>query len=583
MKSKKNKYGWYLFLLLSTFYFSCHQEILIDPAIDNSKLITYFGGHIITMDGSKFEEVEAVVIEGDSILFVGSTKDAKRVYGRTAMVDLDGKTMLPGFIEPHVHPSIAVTVLPNEIIGPYDWDLPGGIKKGAKSEKEFRERLTNALAKRAKADEVFIVWGYHQMWHGELSRTILNEIAGDQPVGIIHRSFHEFFVNDAALKIMNIEEKEFKDQPQVDWGKGHFYEAGWLAVVPKIAGALFVPSKLQKGMAMMNTIIQKNGITTIAEPGFPSSNFMLEYGMYKSSMDIEPPYDLYLIPNGTRLYHVHGGNEGAKEFIEKLPNYNSTQLTFLPKQVKLFADGAMYSQLMQMKDGYEDDHEGQWMTGLDVLKKQVEFYWNNNYKIHVHANGDLGIEELINMVGPLRNEKNFEHRFTLHHMAYFSPDQANKMGELKMEASVNPYYLWALSDKYAEEGLGVERATHLVRTKSLLENDIPVSFHSDFSMAPLSPLTLAWVAVNRVTSGGKKVSQHERISVYEGLRSITIDAARTLNLESEIGSIAVGKRANFVILEEHPLKIDPIELKDIKIYSTIYRGQEFKAPTNDVP
>lgn len=555
--------------------FSCNRNNPTLQLVENMEFVTYQGGAIITMEGEQMQEVEAVVVDGDKIVYQGDLDEVKKVYGKTTIRDLNGKTMLPGFIEPHVHPSIAVTVLPNEIIGPYDWDLPGGIKKGAKTKDEFRERLRSALSERANEDEMFLVWGYHQMWHGELSRQELNNIAGDQPLGIIHRSFHEFFVNDAALEKLNITKDEFENLPQVDWKKGHFYEAGWLAVLPKIVGALFVPSKLKQGTEMMNTIIQKNGITTIAEPGFPSSNFLLEYGMYQSSMSIAPPYDLYLIPNGTRLYHAKGGNEAALEFIEGLPEYNSTHLTFLPKQVKLFADGAMYSQLMQMKEGYSDHHEGQWMTNLDLLKSQVEFYWENNYKIHVHANGDLGIQEMIDMVAPLKKEKDFDHRFTLHHMAYFTSDQAEQMKALKMEASVNPYYLWALSDKYSEEGLGEERATHLVRTKSLLDNDIPVSFHSDFSMAPLSPLTLAWVAVNRVTSGGKHVSQNQRISVYEGLKAITIDAARTLNLEHEIGSIAKGKRANFVILEQNPFLINPMKLKDIIIHSTIHNGNEF--------
>ena len=226
-----------------------------------------------------------------------------------------------------------------------------------------------------------------------------------------------------------------------------------------------------------------------------------------------------------------------------------------------------------MKEGYTDGHEGEWMTPLQLLENQIQFYWDNNYKIHVHANGDLGIQELIDMVDPLYKEKPYDHRFTLHHMGYFTTDQADQMADLEMEASVNPFYLWALSDKYSEFGLGEERAASLVRTNSLVERDIPISFHSDFSMAPLSPLTLAWVAVNRVTAGGNKVSQEERVTPYQAMRAITIDAARTLNLEESIGSIKVGKRANFVILQSDPLKVDPIAIKDVKVMGTVFNGE----------
>ena len=120
----------------------------------------------------------------------------------------------------------------------------------------------------------------------------------------------------------------------------------------------------------MSEILKKNGITTIAEPGFPSSNFDAELQLLQIEMKKNPPYDVYLIPNGTQLYGMKGGNKEALEFIETLDTvsaYNSSNIKFLPKQVKLFSDGAIYSQLMQMKDGYSDGHEGEWMTKLSIL------------------------------------------------------------------------------------------------------------------------------------------------------------------------------------------------------------------------
>lgn len=547
---------------------SMKSQITVDPS-DTATI--YHGGEILTMDGSAPDYIESVVIDDGTIVYTGDLNGAKNTYVNASTIDLLGKVMMPGFIEPHVHPSIASTVLPNTIIAPHDWALPSGIQKGVKTKSEYRKRLTDAL-KGQKKDEMFLTWGYHQLWHGELSRQELNDLAGDQPVGIIHRSFHEFYVNDAAIKLLGLQEDDFAQHPQVNWAKGHFYEGGWMAVVPKIGPVLFNPVKLGEGMAMMTQLVLDNGITTIAEPGFPSTSFFFEYGLYKQALEASP-FDVFLIPNGTRLYHGQGGNEEALSFIDSLENHNAGNLRFLPKQIKLFADGAIYSQLMQMKEGYTDGHEGEWMTPLQLLENQIQFYWDNDYKIHVHANGDLGIQELIDMVEPLYDEKPYDHRFTLHHMGYFTSDQADQMASLKMEASVNPFYLWALSDKYSEFGLGEERAESLVRINSLAERDIPISFHSDFSMAPLSPLTLAWVAVNRVTAGGNKVSQEERVTPYQAMRAITIDAARTLDLEESIGSIEVGKRANFVILESDPLKVDPMEIKDVQVFGTVFDGQ----------
>lgn len=141
-----------------------------------------------------------------------------------------------------------------------------------------------------------------------------------------------------------------------------------------------------------------------------------------------------------------------------------------------------------------------------------------------------------------------------------------------MEASVNPYYLWALADKYADSGLGPQRAQNLVALKLLVNRDIPVSFHSDFSMAPVEPLTLAWTAVNRKTSQGTLVSQDQRIPLYEALKAVTVYAARTLNLEHEIGTLETGKTANFTLLRENPFDVASMHLKDIEVQGVVYRG-----------
>jgi len=329
-----------------------------------------------------------------------------------------------------------------------------------------------------------------------------------------------------------------------------------------------------EGLGMMTQLIQKNGITTVAEPGFPSSDFDGELALLKKEMAKNPPYDVYLIPSGTQLFGMKGGNKEAMAFMETLSDtYNTDNIHFLPKQVKLFSDGAIYSQLMQMKDDYIDGHHGEWMTSLDLFQEQISMYWDNGYKIHVHSNGDKGIQQVLDFLtlDQKRNARD-NHRFTLHHMGYYTDDMAQEIKDLGVEASVNPYYLWALADKYSENGLGKERGENLVRINSLVKRDIPVSFHSDFSMAPMEPLTLAWTAINRVTSENNSLSQDQKISVYDAMKAITIDAARTLNLEKQIGSIAAGKRANLVILNENPFSVDPMEIKNIKVLATVFEG-----------
>lgn len=544
------------------------------PLRDNLNTIVYYGGDIVSMDGKDLELVESVVSQNDEIVFVGSKEEALKSFPNGKKHDLKNHAMMPGFVEPHVHPSLAATMLPNEIIAPYDWVLPNGVKKGVTGHKAYMERITNSINANAKENEMYFIWGYHQLWHGELSRAMINNITKDKPVGIIHRSFHEIYLNDAAIALLGIKKEDFKGNPQVEWEKGHFFEGGWLSLVPKMAPIMLEPTRYMEGLGMMTQLIQKNGITTVAEPGFPSADFNGELTLLKKEMAKNPPYDVYLIPSGTQLFGMKGGNKEAMAFMETLDSvYNTDNIQFLPKQVKLFSDGAIYSQLMQMKDNYTDGHHGEWMTPLDLFKEQISMYWDNGYKIHVHSNGDKGIQQVLDYLtlDQKRNPRK-DHRLTLHHMGYFTDEMAEEIKTLGVESSVNPYYLWALADKYSENGLGKERGENLVRINSLVKRNIPVSFHSDFSMAPMEPLTLAWTAVNRVTSQNSSFSQDQKISVFDAMKAITIDAARTLNLEKQIGSIAEGKKANFVILDKSPFSVEPIKIKDIKVLATVFKG-----------
>ena len=562
----KNLYLIVLLVLIA----GCNNET---NKVAQSQKTIYSGGDIITMSGSSLEYAEAVVVDKGSIVFVGTRAEANKNYPKSKHRLLNGRTMMPGFIEPHVHASLAATILPNEIIAPYDWILPGETKKGVTGHDAYRQRLTESVAEKANADEIFFVWGYHQLWHGDLSRSLLNDISTDQPIAVIHRSFHEVYLNDAAIDAMNIIESDFSGNPQVDWAKGHFYEGGWMALAPRMAPLLLDGSNYMKGLGMMTQLIRQNGITTIAEPGFPSVSFEGEYALLKAEMAKNPPFDVYLIPNGTQLASMKGGNQEALAFIKTLPEYTTDNIKFLPHQVKLFADGAIYSQLMQMKDDYTDGHHGEWMTPLNMLQQQMSLYWNQGYKLHIHANGDKGIQQVLDFVVMDQQAKpRQDHRLTLHHMGYFTDAMAQQIADMGVEASVNPYYLWALSDKYAENGLGTKRGENLVALNSLAKRNVPTSYHSDFAMAPIEPLTLAWTAINRVTSNNNKVSQDQRVNTYTAMKAITISAARTLNLEGDIGSIESGKTANFTILKENPFKVDPMLIKDITVLATVYKG-----------
>jgi predicted amidohydrolase YtcJ len=170
------------------------------------------------------------------------------------------------------------------------------------------------------------------------------------------------------------------------------------------------------------------------------------------------------------------------------------KVSFFPKQIKLFADGAIISQLMQMKDGYLDGHHGEWLMTPDNLNERAKLFWNAGYQLHIHVNGDLGLDVVLDMLERrMRETPRANHRAVVVHFATSRPDQIARIARLGAIVSANPYYTVGFADKYAKFGLGPERADAMVRSASVLKRRIPLSFHSDLPMGPSSPLNFVCV------------------------------------------------------------------------------------------
>jgi predicted amidohydrolase YtcJ len=259
---------------------------------------------------------------------------------------------------------------------------------------------------------------------------------------------------------------------------------------------------------------------------------------------------------------------------EKLKAWYTGMTSQAPKMVKLFSDGAIYSQLMQLREPYLDSHRGEWMTDLDVFKRAFRIYWDAGYQIHIHVNGDAGLDRLLDALEEnLRRNPRFDHRTTVVHFAVSAKDQVERMKRLGCIVSANPYYVRALADNYGEVGLGKERADEMVRMGDVERAGISYSYHSDMPMAPADPLFLMWCGVNRITTSGRVAAPEQRVSREGALRAVTLNAAYSLKMENEIGSIESGKLANLTILSDNPVTCDPLKIKDISVWGTVQEGR----------
>ena len=560
-----------LIITFATFSFFSSADISLDRIIIPKQLVT--------LDASNVNS-DAVMIRGDRIHVVGMKDDLMMAYPDAALdYSHANDVMVPGFIEHHIHPLLAAITMNSEILAIDDWIVPNKQSIGVRDRAGYFKRLKELETNIEDADTPLISWGFHHYFHGKLTKDDLDAISSERPILIIHRSFHEFIMNTKALELFKINKEDLKDlnleeQKLANYEQGHFSERGLIMVMPKIMQYLAAPQRIIKGLETTEKYIHEKGITLIANPG----------AMYNKSIqgaknyvlgDKDTPFNSLFIPSGLYMLEHFDQSELIEE-AEALLKWGQGRVQYLPKQVKLFTDGAMYSQNMVLRDGYLDGHQGVWLMEEKIFKDTFKIFWDAGYQIHIHQNGDSGLDRILDAVKEnMQSNPREDHRTTIVHFGYSAFDQVKSMKDLGIIVSANPYYVTALSDLYSKVGVGYSRSQEMVRLGDVARAKIPLSLHSDMPMAPASPLLLMHAAVNRINYAGKVAGPSQRISPLEALMGVTLNAAYTLKLEMDYGSISQGKYANFTLLEENPLEVDPSKIKDIKVNGTIVEGREF--------
>jgi predicted amidohydrolase YtcJ len=539
----------------------------------------YTAKSVITMNAS-MPRAQAVAIR-DGIILETGTLESMQPWLSKFEYEIDDQfkdsIIVPGLIDPHLHPSMAAVLLPTHFITAMEWKFPWGTTPATTSAEKFDERLAEAISKPTHKD-LFITWGHHDLWHGAMSRERINSIEKKKPIVVWNRSFHELCMNDGALEYLGINESEVGNASQIDFEKGRFFELGLGYAIKKLNPFILDPEIFKEGLLKLKDVVHFGGQTTIADMAVGLFDFDNELNMQKLLYENEgTPFRVELIAHATALIGRAGGtNEKTEQLISSLEEHNSHRLNFR-KRVKLFTDGAFFAQAAQLLEpGYIDGHQGEWLSTPQQFEDIARIYWNKGYAIHVHVTGDLGLELAIDTLEKLQSEKpRFNHGFTLEHFGFSTPEQIHRLAKLGANVSANAYYVHELSDLYSNHTVGFERASSMARVGSCFREGVTTSLHSDFTMAPAQPLMSMWVAVNRINEKGNTMCAEECLTPQQGLEAITINAARVLGIDHEIGSIRAGKKADLTVLSEDPLKIDPINIKDIEVQATLFEGKVF--------
>ena len=563
----KNRYVIVISLLfLSNFSYSS-EDITI-----------YHAKEIVTLD-EKVASANAVSVKSDRVMAIGSLDDLiERNPDASIDHQFQNDVIVPGFIEHHIHPFLSAITMNAEIISIEGWDLPNNQSIAYRDRDSYMQRLSE-IEENMKSDSPLITWGFHHYFHGDLSREDLDRISKDRPILVMHRSYHEFILNTPALEYFDISQEFIESLDEearayADFDRGHFSEQGMISVFPKLLRYLGKPEYLLSGLQLTEDYLHQNGVTMIANPGAwliksiqDAKNLILG--------DENTPFRSFFIPSALILSENHDVPELVEE-AKKLLEWGGGKVEYLPNRIKLFADGAMYSQNMVLSEGYLDGHQGAWLMQEGLYRSAFKLFWDEGYQIHIHQNGDEALDLILDVLEEnMANNPREDHRTTIVHFGISRADQMDRLKSLGAIISANPYYVTALSDLYSKKGLGPERALEMVRLGDVDRAGIRFGLHSDMPMAPGSPLVLMHAAVNRINFANEVAGPKQRVSPLAALKGVTLDAAYIMGLEDDYGSISEGKLANFTILSENPLSVNPQTIKDIEIKATILEGKHY--------
>lgn len=546
----------------------------------------YIADTVLTVDAD-MSAASAVQIKDGEIIAIGGAELVRANSAATINRDFENDVILPGLIDPHVHVTLGAMMYAQEKAPPWDVPMAGGIVPGAPDRDSFLARIAQIDNDRTDND-LLIIWGYHNLVHGDLTRADLDAIAPDAPLIIWHYSGHDWYLNSVAITQAGLTPDMAQQFHGVDLDgngelTGRIYEDAALAMLGYLGPELLAPEKLAAGFAEFEALLAQGGVTTIAEMGYGIFGIEREDALIAALHSADDGYRLMMVPEHRAFSQAFA--ERAPEIVESMVNPDAAPGTprVLP-QVKFFTDGAYYSQTMKLRDpgytgGQSAGTDGLWVTAPEELAATLMPYWSVGLDLHIHSNGDAAQDATLAALVALPPQEAGNPRTIIEHGGLIRPEHIAQMGEGEIGLSAASHYVMYMGDRYTD-AIG-ERTAFITPLRSLADKGVPAALHSDAPLAPPSPLRAAGAHITRATISGEISTPSEQLTAEQALRTITIDAAWMLGLEGELGSIAPGKRADFTVLAQNPLTTPAEAWGQITVRARIVDGRVFPATPTD--
>jgi len=524
---------------------------------------------VVTLDAA-VPEAQGVAVRDGTIVAVGDRDAVLELEGPgTEVVDLGEQCLLPGLVEPHTHPDLCAQC--------YAWvDVSGFTHPSVEG---VERALRDAVSSRAPGEWIY-AFGLDPMLTSDLGtwgRKRLDALAPRNPVAVMIQSMHTVFVNSAALAAAGVDES-VSDPP----GGGRFGRdsqgrlTGRLEEAPALLPFLRfdLPSReqLRERMWAQYQRYARAGLTTIGIPGLFTPLSMLDLFEDFSRRDEVPIRAVAYL----RHHQV--------DQVDWKPGAGSD--LFRVQGVKLWYDGSPYSGTMLLDEPYLESRLCCCTLGIAAgsvghanfapgeLCDIVSSLNDEGWQVLTHAQGDRGTREALDLYeSVLGSEPRSDHRWRLEHCALISPRDLERAVALGVTPSFHVNHVYYYGDELRDSIIGPERAEGLMPIGSALRLGHRVSLHADSPMYPPEPFRLMRTAVTRRSRSGARVAPGQAISAEQALRAVTLDAAWQLFAERRIGSLEVGKHADFTIVDRNPLRVDPEELDGISVTGTWIGGR----------
>lgn len=532
---------------------------------------------IITMNPMRPYASHVAVRDG-RIVGAGRLEDLK-MWGQHQIDDrFADKVLMPGLVEGHSH-LMEGSLWSYTYVGYFDRMAPdGNVHEGCKSLEEVLKRLQAASDHLEDPEEALPAWALDPIYFPEgarVTRHDLDKVSKTRPIGIMHASGHILNVNSKALELAGLLRAGVNHDgvPLGDDGLPLGELKGpdvMTPVSPHVGFDRDMLSCNEEGMWKFSQLCVRAGVTTATDLANKLTEETVSM-MERTTADAKFPTRIVSL-----RFHHGVSPEDLIEHATQLGN-RTTDMIRLGK-IKVIVDGSIqgFSARLREPGYYNGAPNGLWYISPEHLEYILEKGLAQGLHIHIHTNGDQATQLVIEtMTRALAKHPSPDHRFTLQHCQLADSAQFRKIGKLGMCVNLfaNHHFYWG--DQHFELTVGPERAERMNACATALREGVPMTIHSDAPVTPLGPFFTAWCAVNRRTASGRTLGESEKISVAEALRAITIGAAYTLHMDQEVGSIEVGKRADFAVLEDDPEELGADSLKDVRVWGTVQGGRVF--------